>query len=295
MVFDVGGTEIKYSIIDENLNMTDSGYTLTPNDTFEHFSKVIKDIYEPHNDEVEGIAMSLPGFVDSEKGIIKGGSNLKYNWGRHIRDELSKICNCKITVINDGKAAAIAELLKGSLKGCKNAAVLVLGTGLGGGIIINGELYKGIHETAGEFSFVNYDPHDFEDQDNFLAYRCSTRGLLYEYQKLKKSDHLIDGREFFESLDEDKDAQKVLDEFSRNIAIFIYNLFWILDLEKVAIGGGISRQNILIEKINEQFQKLIYNHPQIEYLPIKDLQIVKAEYANEANQVGAYLNYIDKM
>ena len=68
MVFDVGGTGIKYSVMDEQLNRTDTGSTPTPADSQEHFLNTLREIYLPHKDEVDGIALSLPGFIDAEQG-----------------------------------------------------------------------------------------------------------------------------------------------------------------------------------------------------------------------------------
>ena len=294
MVFDVGGTEIKYSIIDENLNMENSGYVPTPLDTFEEFSKVINDIYQPHKDKVEGIAMSLPGFVSFNEGVVKGGGRLQYNWGRNVAKELSEICACKVVIENDGKAAARAEYSCGSLKGCVNAAVFIIGTGVGGGIIVDGKLLRGIHETAGEYSFLFFNPDSFEAMDKSVGYRCSTTGLLGRYKQEKNLEEEIHGRRFFEILDSDEDAQRVLDSFSKDVAAQIYNLFWLLDIEKVAIGGGISRQDRLINKIKEKFDELVNAHPYVKTLPIKDLEIVRAMYSNDANQIGAYMAYLEK-
>ena len=125
LVFDIGGTEIKYSIMDETLSMEHSGHVPTPIDSFESFSKIICDIYQEYKEEVEGIAMSILGFVDSKNGVIKGGGLLRYNWQRPLRDELSRLCGCKVVMENDGKAAVKAEYRKGSLIGTKNAAVFV--------------------------------------------------------------------------------------------------------------------------------------------------------------------------
>ena len=73
MVFDVGGTGIKYSVMDEQLNRTDTGSTPTPADSQEHFLNTLREIYLPHKDEVDGIALSLPGFIDAEQGVVRGG------------------------------------------------------------------------------------------------------------------------------------------------------------------------------------------------------------------------------
>ncbi|MBR6260580.1 MAG: ROK family protein, partial [Erysipelotrichaceae bacterium] len=138
------------------------------------------------------------------------------------------------------------------------------------------------------------DLEKFNGPDSFVGYTCSTRSLLDEYKKLSQSEEAIDGRQLFERLSSDKAAKEALDHLGLRIAKQIYNLYWILDLEKVAIGGGISAQPALIEAINTQFKKLIEGHPMAKYLPIKDLQIVKARYGNEANQIGAFLTYLEQ-
>ena len=134
MVFDVGGTGIKYSVMDEQLNRTDTGSTPTPADSQEHFLNTLREIYLPHKDEVDGIALSLPGFIDAEQGVVKGGGapSLAYNVGTPVGPRLAEVCGCRVWIENDGKAAAIAELERGVLKGCRNAAVFIIGTGVGG-------------------------------------------------------------------------------------------------------------------------------------------------------------------
>ena len=145
MVFDVGGTEIKYSVMDDTMNYYESGSVSTPSDSQEHFLETMAEIYRPHRDEVDGIALSLPGFIDAEHGVVKGGGapSIVYNIGTPVGPRLAEKCGCKVWIENDGKAAAIAELQRGVLKGCSNAAVFIIGTGVGGGLIVNGQLVRG--------------------------------------------------------------------------------------------------------------------------------------------------------
>ena len=84
MVFDVGGTEIKYSVMDEQMNRFDAGSVPTPQDTQEHFLDTIYALYAPHKDEVAGIAMALPGFVDANTGYVSNGGALLYNTGTQV-------------------------------------------------------------------------------------------------------------------------------------------------------------------------------------------------------------------
>ena len=94
MVFDVGGTGIKYSVMDEQLNRTDTGSTPTPADSQEHFLNTLREIYLPHKDEVDGIALSLPGFIDAEQGVVRGGGapSLAYNVGTPVGPRLAEAC-----------------------------------------------------------------------------------------------------------------------------------------------------------------------------------------------------------
>lgn len=297
MVFDVGGTEIKYSLIDEQLQPTHSGAVPTPMDTQEHFLDICYDIYSQYKNDVDGIAMSLPGFIDPERGMVLGGGALLYNIGTPVGKSLAERCGCPVWLENDGKGAAIAELWRGALKGCKNAAVFIIGTGVGGGLIIDGKLVRGKHGTAGEFSFVNTNSDAWADPQCVMALQCSTRALLTRYRTHKQlpQDYPLDGRTFFAAANGgEAEALATLHEFGRAVAIQIYNLNVLLDLEKVAIGGGISRQPLLIDTINEEYTRMINEHPfgklVVGMLPRPE--IVACRFGNEANQLGALYSYL---
>lgn len=296
MVFDVGGTEIKYSVMDEQMNRTSAGSVPTPMDNQEHFLETMAEIYRPHKDEVEGIAVSLPGFIDAENGVVRGGGALLYNIGTPVGPRLAEKCGCKVWLENDGKAAAMAELWQGALKGCKNASVFIIGTGVGGGLIVDGKLVRGRDCTAGEFSFINTNTSDWENPACVMANECSTSALLAGYRARKglAPDAPMDGRIFFGAvLEGETEAVETLGAFSKKVAVQIYNLNVLLDLEKVAIGGGISKQPILIEKIREAYDTLIAYHP---FGPMGATlprpEIVACQFSSEANQVGAMYSYL---
>ena len=182
MVFDVGGTEIKYSVMDEAMRRMHTGSVPTPQDTQEHFLDALYQLYLPHKDEVEGIAMAVPGFVNTRTGYLTNGGALLYNTDTPLGQLLAEKCGCRVLLENDGKAAAMAELQAGALQGCSNAAVFLIGTGVGGGIIANGQLVRGIHFTAGEYSFVNTNADEWENTGKTMACQCSTTNLLQWYR-----------------------------------------------------------------------------------------------------------------
>ena len=297
MAFDVGGTEIKYSVMDEQVHRTDAGSVPTPQDTQEHFLNTIYALYAPHREEVEGIAMALPGFVDNKTGFVSNGGALLYNTGTPVGQRIREKCGCPVSLENDGKAAAIAELRAGALQGCTNAAVFLIGTGVGGGIIANGELVRGTHFTAGEYSFVNTNADEWDADDKNMACQCSTRNLLLWYRARKglPEDAPMNGRIFFEAANAgEPEALEVLQRFCRAVAVQIYNLTVLLDVEKVAVGGGISKQPLLLQGLRSAYDGLFASkdNPYMKGLP--RTEIVPCAFSSEANQVGAMAAYLQE-
>ena len=291
MVFDVGGTEIKYSVMDEGLNRTDAGSVPTPQDTQEHFLDTLYALYLPHRDEVSGIAMALPGFVDTRTGFVSNGGALLYNTGTQVGQLVRERCGCPVTLENDGKAAALAELQAGALQGCCNAAVFIIGTGVGGGIIANGQLVRGIHFTAGEYSFVNTNADEWENTGKTMACQCSTTNLLqwYRVRRGLPADAPMNGRQFFDAANAgEPEALEVLERFCKAVAVQIYNLTVLLDVEKVAIGGGISKQPLLLDSLRRVYAGLFASRGDSPYMiGLPRTEIVPYHFSSEANQVGA--------
>ena len=296
MVFDIGGTGIKYSVMDEQMQRTCTGAVPTPQDTQEHLLETLYDLYLPHRQEVEGIAVSLPGFVDNRTGFVHNGGALLYNTGTPVGERLQAKCGCPVVLENDGKAAAMAELQAGALKGCCNAAVFIIGTGVGGGIIANGQLVRGRDFTAGEFSFVNTNADHWEDESKSMACQCSTSSLLAWYRTRKglAPDAPMDGRMFFDAANAgEPEAAEVLERFCKAVAIQIFNLTVLLDVEKVAIGGGISKQPLLLEGLRRAYDGLFAARSSSAYMiGLPRTEIVPCRFSSEANQVGAMAAYL---
>ena len=180
---------------------------------------------------------------------------------------------------------------------CSTAAVFIIGTGVGGGLIIDGKLVRGRDCTAGEYSFMNTNADAWSDPSKTMAGQCSTSALLSGYRARKglPADAPMDGRIFFEAVHAgEAEANEALRSFCRAVAVQIYNLNVLLDLEKVAIGGGISKQPILVETLNEVYEEYILRgHPfseaQARCLPRPE--IVPCRFLSEANQIGAFASY----
>lgn len=295
MVFDCGGTEIKYGVVEDATVITDKGSFPTPTDCFDSFLNRINEVYQTHRNEVEGIAVAIPGPTDVVNGIVHGNNAMHYRHDSQVARCLSEKCGCPVVLDNDAKAAIVAEHRFGALKGCHNGAVFVIGTQVGGGFIINDQIVRGSTFNAGEFSFVNTEASDYSNDDKILGNRCSTAFLLKRYAEISGSSENINGRQFFARVPHDDNAWKALDELATNIAVQLYNLYWLLDLETVAIGGGISRQPALIERIRKKYREVERNSYQGRHNCLTPLEITVCQFRNDANLMGAFITYQDQM
>lgn len=288
LVFDVGASAIKYAVMDNDANIYEKGKEVTPHESLEQFMTVLKSIYDRYQNDIDGIAMSLPGTIDSSIGQIYAPGGLTYNENINLTNEIHQFTSLPVYLENDGKSAALAEAWKGHLKDCQDGIVIVLGSGIGGGIIKDGKLWKGHHLFAGEFSYVfQGETGSFRD---VWAMKGSTTALLMEVAQRKNIDmNTLNGLKVFEMIEQkDQDACEALEVIAKNIAVGIFNLQCILDPQKVLIGGGISQQPILIEKINEAIAKIYQTIP----FDIPHANIEACLYYNDSNLIGALYNFL---
>jgi len=292
LVLDIGGSAIKYALMTEELEFIEKGKKQTPRDNIENFIEVVGEIYDEYKDDIEGMAISMPGVLDSEKGYTYTGGSLTYNEGKEIVKILKERCPTKITIENDGKCAALAEVWKGSLKDYDDGIVIVLGTGVGGGIVRDKKIYKGKNFFAGEFSFISTNVNDTEGAKNWWGFISGSQELIGNVAKVKNiSVEELDGYAVFEyANNKDEEILKVLDDFTYKLAVQIFNLQCILDPEVVAIGGGISSQDILIEYIQKNVDKY---HKTFKF-DVPKPNVVRCEFRNDANLIGALYNFITR-
>ncbi len=299
LVFDWGGTFLKYAIIDKKANIIDKDKVPTPQPTGDNekdrkdFFEVIDDIVSEYKEGVDGIAVSMPGMIDLNRGYTMTAGWLKYLTGMYLVDYMSTRYGLRVAVQNDGKCAALAEYWKGSLKDVVNGAVMVLGTSVGGGIIIDKKLYSGRRFSAGEYSFMVLDSSNkYEFESTWGSY--GTKGLIREVCKITGDDPLVlDGVELFKRANEgDEGILKGLKNYTDILAIGLYNLNVLLDLDKIAVGGGISKQPLLMEYIKNSIDEYDSSSPLRQfdtYIPKPNVVVTK--YNNDANLIGALFNY----
>ncbi len=284
LCIDIGGTNIKYAILNNAGNIIQNDKVKSIHDKKKFLNQIDRIIDQYKG--VKGIAFCAPGKV-YDNTIYFGGS-LPFLDGINF-SERYKDLKTPISIINDGKASVLAENWLGSLKDLDNCAAITLGTGLGGGIIVNGRLLSGVHAQAGEVSFMKLT--DQEDVDKIAGLQYSAVQMIKEINKNTSNDS-EDGLGAFKLINEkNSDALKIFDKFCYGVATVILNIQTVVDLEKYAIGGGISAQPILIDGINKAYQRLIEKNSIISKMLTKP-EIVSAKFKNNANLFGALYNLL---
>lgn len=314
LVFDVGATFVKYAWMTEDGEIKEKGKIPTkskPGDRLEDFLDSLTGIYEKYKavGEVSGIAMGLPGQVDVDHGIVYGGGGIRYMNNVPLQELLSERCdNVRVSLENDGKCAALAEVWKGNAKDCQDACVLVFGTGIGGGIIKDRRVHRGNRMMAGEVSFVI---EDMKREDlasitcieelsvtqsyDILGYMWSAKaavgGLCYRVAREKGLEwEDVTGEKIYQWAKAGDDiAGRALEDVYFSIAKQCCNLYVTFDPDVILIGGGISAEPEFVAGIKryaEQLKKItqIYD----------GLKIDVCKYRNDSNLLGAMYNFKQK-
>lgn len=303
LVYDLGGTFIKYALMNEEGSILEKDKREAPVDSMDSLKKVMKEIAAPWLECISGAALSLPGRHDTKNGFSFTGGSYRFIREIPLEGILEDLLGVPVTLANDGRSAAAAEVWKGSLCGIQNGAVIVLGTGTGGGIVLNGKIFNGSNFGAGELSLMPCNMQGIADhgmdmhehvRDLWFAHASAT-GLIGRYAEKKGLPYMkngLDGIRFFEAYDKsDPDAAAALEEFGRMTAAGILSLQAILDLETIAIGGGISARKEVTDVIRRSVNELF--HPGFS-LPFGIPEIVTCHFRADANLIGALYFHLKK-
>ena len=289
IAFDVGGTYIKWALLND-LAILEKGKVPTPKTSFEDYLDALQGIVGKFED-IEGLAFSLPGTIDKRTGLIIQGGALEYNHGREYKKETEAYFHLPVTLENDSKCAAVCEHEIGALKGIDNGAVIVLGTGLGCSFILNGRVYDGTYNRAGEISILLEGDFFREGFGALLATKCSSVSMV-GIAKQALGDSTLDGVRFMELVEKgDEKANEVLDGCLKVLTKAIFNIQIINDLERIVIGGGISDNELYMSRLKETLTAYYEAFP----FPIPRAQIYKAQGGNDANIMGAAMTFFKAM
>ena len=293
IAFDIGGSAVKWSIINLNGEFLENGKISIPK-TIDEFFKSIADKVNELKDKyhLNGVAISAPGAVDSVVGTIGGMSALPYIHGPNFKIILKEMTNLPIEIENDANCAALGECWRGAAMDANDSAFVVCGTGSGGALIKDKKIHTGVHKHGGEFGYCFVDI----DVVNKRYLSWSRAGSTFAVAKAIADRKGISMDEFngikaFELYDNgDEIAVEEVNKFFRYMAIGIYNIQYTYDPEVIILGGAICEREGFLEEVNKKIDEVMNNNDDATIRP--SVKICK--YGNDANKLGALYNFLQK-
>lgn len=301
---DIGGTTVKMGLFDEKGDMLEKWEIVTrkENNGENILPDIVKSIKEKNTeksietDDILGIGMGVPGPITEDGRVLKC-ANL--GWGIFsVADEMSKLTGVeKVKVGNDANVAALGEQWRGGGRGFDNIVMVTLGTGVGGGIIMDGKILTGENGAAGEIGHITVNPKET------LTCGCGCKGCLEQYssatgvirmakERLEASDKPselrkfdadeIGGKEVFDAYKAgDELAAEAVNEFAIYLGMGLGNVASVVDTQAFVIGGGLSKNGpVVIDIVEEQYKKNVM-------FALKNTEFRLAELGNDAGMYGA--------
>ncbi|KAF1290775.1 ROK family protein [Candidatus Enterococcus leclercqii] len=278
--FDIGGTFIKYGVFSAG-ELIEKGKIATPYSEEGFFDTVAKiTVSCDQKKPLRGIGLSFPGFIDGKRGVAVMAGALTPLHGINIKEALAAKLHrpLPIAIANDANCAALAEFYQGNGQGAADLLLVTLGTGIGCGIILNGEIREGHSFKAGESGMMITDlSHSGFTTAHDLA---STRALVTGYGELYGlATELVTGEMIFE--DERAATKQLRQDWGQRVAAVLFNIVVTLDPEKILIGGGVSQNPKLLPLVEEALAA-------IPYWQEFHVPVATCYFHNDAGLVGAY-------
>ena len=301
---DLGGTNTKLGLVDESGNIIFT--TIAKTDSIEGFSETIKRLsnilkaqIETSNvsfSDVKSVGIGVPGPVLNNR-IVKFWANFPWKNGVDLALEFEKNLGIPVKADNDVNVITLGEMWQGAGQGYKNVLGLAIGTGIGGGIIVDGKLISGLNGAGGEVGHIKIE-HNGKlcgcgQKGCWEAYASAT-GIIREAQSrlaVNKQNLLykmtkgrdLEAKDVFDAAKKgDKFSLDIVDYETEKLALGIGNLLNILDPEIVVIGGGVALSgDFLFDKVKEKIKEVAFPST------LETLKIVTAKLGNDAGILGA--------
>lgn len=295
-VIDIGGTFIKYAAVDEEGTFLFHGSV--PTEAAKGGEALVAKVQRLCDElmgkvQLDGISISSAGQIDNVKGrVVFATDNLPGYTGTELAQRISAHTGLPAKAENDVNCTALGEYWKGAAKGTKDFLCVTIGTGIGGALFLNGELYTGAHFSAGEIGHINLYP-------NGKPCTCGQKGCYEQYASSSALQGLVTAR-FGEGLDLQKffervkagtrDAVQVFGQWLDDLTTGLQTLVHLFNPELIVIGGGISAQGGFLQQaiLSSLENKIMPNHR-------RSLQVKMAEHDNKSNLLGAAKKFLDEM
>jgi Transcriptional regulator/sugar kinase len=281
-LIDIGGTSIKFAVM-ENNQLKKLDPVKTPKTLDEFYTELTEKITEMKTDfAITGVGISSPGAVNKQTGVVEGASAIPYIHNFPIQQALEERFGLPVSMENDANCAALAELDSGAGKDVDSLLFLIIGTGVGGSVIIDHKIWHGAHLFGGEFGYT------LVDDENTLSNLATSVGVAQRYNIASKPVTDYSGKEVFDLAEKgDLRAQKEVQTMYYSLAKGIYNLQYSFDPELIVLGGAVSNNPHLIPEVDKEIEKI---RKVVKIASIKP-KIVSCEYTDEANLRGAAVDF----
>lgn len=294
---DLGGTNTKMGVVNAQGKVLDVIEQPTPTDpeqAIQQMTQNCKQLAKQANlpwKHIQGVGIGLPGFLDIPNGTILNLTNL--NWRNiPIRDQMEELLQTRVQIDNDANVAAFGEAWCGAGKGIDDCICVTLGTGVGGGIIVRGELVYGLKGFAGEIGHIQIDSNGAKcncGQTGCLETISSATGItrlaneaIAQGQPTALPRYPTAYEVFQAALQNDPVGRQVINQAIEALALAFAQLSVILNPACFVIGGGISKAgDALLNPLKKAYQKLALSHVS------QGVKIVQATLGNQAGFIGA--------
>lgn len=290
---DIGGTGVKTGLLTETGTNLASGHFPTPRHDYRLMTEMLMNhIDENYATDFDGIAISSTGLVDPGTQEIGMSSPIYEPFGKELVRQLQARYRVPVSAENDGNCALLAEKWQGAGQNCHDLAMIVLGTSVGGAVMIEEKLVRGSHLLGGEFGYMLMPVKQGAKRWEIWSITGATRSLVLDTALKKGVDPAdLDGRQVTELLAaNDKEAQEAVADFIEQLAVGCYNLQYVLDPQKILIGGGISKADFLLPMLQEKIAEISSHIPSNVLLP----EIAICRFGNESNLLGAVYDWRNK-
>ncbi|MHA7734243.1 ROK family protein [Nitrosopumilus sp. S6] len=280
---DLGGTKIEAILLDDSLNVLERKRISTPKENYSKIVDAISNLVSEISSNVSDFSLGVctPGAISKKTGLIKN-SNTQCLIGKPLKEDLEERLHKEISMENDANCFAMAESKMGAAKNFDFVFGVIMGTGVGGGIIVDGKLHSGRTNIAGEWG------HHTLHQNGNSCY-CGKTGCVETYisgPALEQKWKLLSGEsksmpEILSNLDSDI-GKTWKDEFLENFGFGLANVIDILDPDVIVLGGGLSNIDFLYTEGKKSVYEKVFSD-------LVDTPILKNELGDSAGVYGAAL------
>lgn len=287
ILYDIGGSAVKYALGDKDGRLEHKGSIPTCKHDYRQFLSEMRRIFDRLGREslIEGAAISAPGFVDSREGIIHGTSAVscihEVPFARDVSECLDGI---PVSVENDGNCGALGEYWMGLARGKKSAAALVCGSGIGGGYVRNGNIPAGSHFSAYEFGFM---PIAAEGGRTLPWSDFSVVNTVKQYNQEKGTS--LTAKQLFDAAGQDEDAGRYVRRFYHYLAAGCMAVGFALDPEVIVIGGAVTVRKDFETCFDDAMRQIMGERLMLHQMK-SEIRI--SRLGNDANLFGALYHYL---